>query len=81
MLTQQIGVRVELQETFQSSQQFDSDPICFDVAYNRKEAKIHGEGGTVVGAKLAGKVVIIDDVISAGTSVRDPVDMIRATGA
>ena len=50
-------------------------------AYNRKEAKDHGEGGTMVGAKLQGKVVIIDDVISAGTSVRESVDMIRAAGA
>ena len=50
-------------------------------AYNRKEAKDHGEGGTIVGAKLAGKVVIIDDVNSAGTSVRESVDMIRAAGA
>jgi orotate phosphoribosyltransferase len=50
-------------------------------AYNRKEAKDHGEGGTIVGAKLAGRVVIIDDVISAGTSVRESVDMIRAAGA
>ena len=47
-------------------------------AYNRKEAKDHGEGGTIVGAKLQGKVVIIDDVISAGTSVRESVTMIRA---
>jgi orotate phosphoribosyltransferase len=50
-------------------------------AFNRKEAKDHGEGGTIVGARLAGKVVIIDDVISAGTSVRESVDMIRAAGA
>jgi orotate phosphoribosyltransferase len=50
-------------------------------AYNRKEAKDHGEGGTLVGAKLQGKVVIIDDVISAGTSVRESVEMIRAAGA
>ena len=50
-------------------------------AYNRKEAKDHGEGGTLVGAKLKGKVVIIDDVISAGTSVRESVEMIRAAGA
>jgi orotate phosphoribosyltransferase len=50
-------------------------------AYNRKEAKDHGEGGTIVGAKLQGKVVIIDDVISAGTSVRESVTMIRAAGA
>jgi len=50
-------------------------------AYNRKEAKAHGEGGTIVGAKLQGRVVIIDDVISAGTSVRESVEMIRAAGA
>ncbi len=50
-------------------------------AYNRKEAKDHGEGGTIVGAKLEGRVVIIDDVISAGTSVRESVQMIRANGA
>lgn len=50
-------------------------------AYNRKEAKDHGEGGSIVGAKLQGKVVIIDDVISAGTSVRESVELIRAAGA
>ena len=50
-------------------------------AFNRKEAKDHGEGGVMVGAKLEGRVVIIDDVISAGTSVRESVDMIRAEGA
>jgi orotate phosphoribosyltransferase len=50
-------------------------------AFNRKEAKDHGEGGTIVGAKLQGRVVIIDDVISAGTSVRESVDIIRAAGA
>jgi orotate phosphoribosyltransferase len=50
-------------------------------AYNRKEAKDHGEGGTIVGAPLKGRVVIIDDVISAGTSVRESVDLIRAAGA
>lgn len=50
-------------------------------AYNRKEAKDHGEGGTLVGAPLRGKVLIIDDVISAGTSVRESVNLIRAAGA
>jgi orotate phosphoribosyltransferase len=50
-------------------------------AYNRKEAKDHGEGGTLVGAPVKGKVVIIDDVISAGTSVRESVELIRAAGA
>ena len=49
-------------------------------AYNRKEAKDHGEGGTLVGAKLAGCVLIIDDVMSAGTSVRESVSMITAAG-
>jgi orotate phosphoribosyltransferase len=50
-------------------------------AYNRKEAKDHGEGGSLVGAPLAGRVLIIDDVISAGTSVRESVELIRAAGA
>lgn len=50
-------------------------------AFNRKEAKDHGEGGLIVGAPLAGRVVIVDDVISAGTSVRESVEMIRAAGA
>ena len=50
-------------------------------AYNRKEAKDHGEGGTLVGAPMRGRVAIIDDVISAGTSVRESVDIIRKEGA
>jgi len=50
-------------------------------AYNRKEAKDHGEGGTVVGAKLQGRVLIVDDVISAGTSVGESMQLIRAAGA
>ncbi|MBL8330016.1 MAG: orotate phosphoribosyltransferase [Rubrivivax sp.] len=50
-------------------------------AYNRKEAKDHGEGGTLVGAKVAGRVLIIDDVISAGTSVRESIALIQAAGA
>jgi len=50
-------------------------------AYNRKEAKDHGEGGNIVGAPIKGRVVIIDDVISAGTSVNESVDIIRAAGA
>lgn len=52
-------------------------PYC----YNRKEAKDHGEGGTTVGAKLQGRVLIIDDVISAGTSVRESIELISAAGA
>ena len=50
-------------------------------AFNRKEAKDHGEGGTVVGHPLQGKVLIIDDVISAGTSVRESVNLILNAGA
>jgi orotate phosphoribosyltransferase len=50
-------------------------------AFNRKEAKLHGEGGTVVGPPLAGRVVILDDVITAGTAVRESVEIIRAAGA
>jgi len=52
-------------------------PFCF----NRKEAKDHGEGGNIVGAPLAGQVLIADDVISAGISVRESVNLIRASGA
>ena len=50
-------------------------------AYNRKEAKDHGEGGQLVGAPVRGRVLIIDDVISAGTSVRESIAMIQAAGA
>lgn len=50
-------------------------------AFNRKEAKDHGEGGMVVGRKLAGRVVIVDDVITAGTAVRESIDLIRRAGA
>lgn len=59
------------------SEQGRNVPFC----YNRKEAKDHGEGGTTVGAKLQGQVLIIDDVISAGTSVRESIELIRAAGA
>jgi len=50
-------------------------------AFNRKEAKKHGEGGSVVGAPLAGRVLIVDDVISAGTAIRESIEIIRAAGA
>ena len=50
-------------------------------SFNRKEAKDHGEGGSIVGAPLAGRVLIIDDVITGSTSVRESVDLIRAAGA
>ncbi|MCW5633430.1 MAG: orotate phosphoribosyltransferase [Rubrivivax sp.] len=50
-------------------------------AYNRKEVKDHGEGGTLVGAPLAGRVLIVDDVVSAGTSVRESMTLIERAGA
>ncbi|MFA6922167.1 MAG: orotate phosphoribosyltransferase [Gallionella sp.] len=59
------------------SEQGRNVPSC----YNRQEAKDHGEGGTTVGAPLQGRVLIIDDVISAGTSVRESIELIRAAGA
>jgi len=59
------------------AEQGSNVPYC----YNLKEAKDHGEGGTTVGAKLQGRVLIIDDVISAGTSVRESIELIHAAGA
>src|SRR6188508_3720778 len=50
-------------------------------AFNRKEAKDHGEGGNIVGAPLRGRVLIIDDVITAGTAIRESIEIIRAAGA
>ena len=50
-------------------------------AFNRKEAKDHGEGGNIVGAPLRGRVLIVDDVITAGTAIRESVDIIHAAGA
>ena len=50
-------------------------------AYNRKEAKAHGEGGSLVGAPLKGRVLIVDDVMSAGTAVRESIALIQAAGA
>jgi len=52
-------------------------PWCF----NRKEAKDHGEGGNLIGAVLTGRVLVIDDVITAGTAIRESVDIIQAAGA
>jgi orotate phosphoribosyltransferase len=51
------------------------------VAFNRKEAKDHGEGGSLIGAPLQGKVMILDDVISAGTAIRESIALIKANGA
>jgi orotate phosphoribosyltransferase len=50
-------------------------------AFNRKEAKDHGEGGNIVGGPLSGEVLIVDDVITAGTAIRESIDIIRAAGA
>jgi orotate phosphoribosyltransferase len=58
-----------------------SHQLNIPFAYNRKEAKNHGEGGALVGAELNGNVLITDDVISAGTSVRESIDWIRQAGA
>jgi len=60
---------------------FDSHGIDVAYAFNRKEAKDHGEGGVIVGHPLQGRVLIIDDVITAGTAIRESVDVIRALGA
>jgi orotate phosphoribosyltransferase len=51
------------------------------VAYNRKETKSHGEGGTLVGAPLEGRVLVVDDVITAGTAVRESIALIKGAGA
>jgi len=60
------------------AEHYDIDvPYC----YNRKEAKAHGEGGSVVGAQLAGRVLIVDEVITAGTAVRDAYQVITSSGA
>jgi orotate phosphoribosyltransferase len=60
------------------AEHYDIDvPYC----YNRKEAKAHGEGGSVVGAELKGRVLIVDDVITAGTAVRDAYQIIASAGA
>jgi orotate phosphoribosyltransferase len=59
----------------------DQHGVNVPYAFNRKEAKKHGEGGLIVGRALQGRVLIVDDVISAGTSVRESVDIIRQAGA
>jgi orotate phosphoribosyltransferase len=55
--------------------------LDYPFAFNRKERKDHGEGGTIIGSPLAGRVLILDDVITAGTAVREVLDLIRAEGA
>jgi orotate phosphoribosyltransferase len=53
----------------------------YPFAFNRKERKDHGEGGAIIGAPIAGRVLILDDVITAGTAIREILDLIRAAGA
>ena len=60
---------------------YERHAIDVPYAFNRKEAKDHGEGGAIVGHALEGRVLIIDDVITAGTAVRESIDLIRASGA
>ena len=60
---------------------YEKHGIDLPYAYNRKEAKAHGEGGTIVGAPLQGRVLIVDDVISAGTACREAADIVAANGA
>jgi orotate phosphoribosyltransferase len=55
--------------------------IDLPFAFNRKESKDHGEGGLIVGSPLKGRVLIVDDVITAGTAIRDSIEIIRAAGA
>jgi orotate phosphoribosyltransferase len=59
----------------------DHEGTDLPFAFNRKEAKDHGEGGSIVGAPLAGRVLIVDDVITAGTAIRESVEIIRGQGA
>jgi orotate phosphoribosyltransferase len=72
------AVAMELADDTESS---TTSGTTSSYSFNRKEVKDHGEGGTVIGAPLKGRVLIVDDVISAGTSVRESVNLIRAAGA
>ena len=60
---------------------YEKHGLDYPYAYNRKEAKDHGEGGTIVGAPLAGKVLVVDDVISAGTASREAADLVAENKA
>ena len=60
---------------------YEKHGLDYPYAYNRKEAKDHGEGGTIVGAPLAGKVLVVDDVISAGTASREAADLVAENQA
>jgi orotate phosphoribosyltransferase len=72
------GITLAAATSIALAEQYDRDvPYCF----NRKEAKSHGEGGTIVGAPLEGRVLIIDDVITAGTAIREVMAMVERAGA
>jgi len=72
------GIPLAAAVTIALANEFNKD---VPYAFNRKEIKDHGEGGVIVGSPLSGKILIIDDVISAGTSVRESVNIIKAQGA
>lgn len=72
------GIPIASATAVQLAERHDRDvPWCF----NRKEAKQHGEGGTIVGAPLAGRVLVVDDVITAGTAIREVAEIVAAAGA
>ncbi len=60
---------------------YDKHGLDYPYAYNRKEVKDHGEGGSIVGAPLMGKILIVDDLISAGTAIREAADIVAENGA
>ncbi|NHH99088.1 MULTISPECIES: orotate phosphoribosyltransferase [Oceanimonas] len=72
------GIPIASATAVQLAEVHDQDvPYCF----NRKEAKEHGEGGNLVGSPLAGRIMLVDDVITAGTAIRESMDIIQANGA
>ncbi|MGB0835125.1 MAG: orotate phosphoribosyltransferase [Psychrobium sp.] len=72
------GIPIASATALQLCEQHDIDmPYCF----NRKEKKAHGEGGSLVGSELKGKVMLVDDVITAGTAIRESMDIINDAGA
>ena len=72
------GIPLAAATAVQLAEHFDRDVPW---AFNRKEAKDHGEGGLFVGAEMAGRVLVIDDVITAGTAIREVIDLVTAAGA
>jgi len=72
------GIPIATTTAVALSNDYDLDvPYCF----NRKEAKTHGEGGSLVGSELTGKIMLVDDVITAGTAIRESMDIINANNA